>query len=561
MNLHDVAEKYLNCMEKSLETDGWAEKLNFAVARKEGMDDGWKMVLKNHIKKKKYLKHFKEFDWDGYNYDSHLEAKNISDYFPEFWHLRFSLCIDNAHITDNKITIIEKATVKFAMELEIRETICLKKKIKHAQEDAKQTIINCITDKLKLEKDWSDDSVLNSHIFLFWIRFSNLAELYNASDDKIQKAAERDASKIIKFCEAVQENGKEFFDCVSKCLDKYYFRGMEATIMKKMEEIESIFQNVSKQVILYGPPGAGKTYLAKQAAAHLLGLPPDAATDKNNEKYHVFKNAMFGKDNVVDDGEAKGKWAIVQFHPSYNYEDFVRGIAAHTKEKQIEYTVVDKIFAQMCKKACQDRDKATKYILVIDEINRANLAAVLGELIYAMEYRGEDVDTPYKNEKEKTSKLTIPDNLYIIGTMNTADRSIGHIDYAVRRRFAFYQLLPDSSIIRYANKDDIKDKALILFKNVEKLFGVGKNDDDNNGKNVILSQDYYREDVLPGHSYFIAENIDKLAYKFAYQVWPLLMEYFKDGVFTKNPCQKLLQNNSPSVDNLIQYVKNLSESD
>lgn len=551
MSLYDVADEYLKCMEESLKTDGWAEKLKFAEPIKETMDDAWGMVLKNYIENETSLKHFYKYNFDGYNYDYLLATEKITDCFPKSWRLRFSLCINGADTTDNRITIIPDAEVKFAMELVTREKIHLKKK--QMMQDAKRTMINCITDKLKIEKDdWCDYSILTSP-FLFWMYFSDLATLYKSGDD-IKQVAQQDASKIIKFSEAIQENGREFFDCVSKCLDKYYFRGKEAIIMKKIEEIENIFQNVSKQVILYGPPGTGKTYLAKQAAAHLLGLPPDAATDKNNEKYPIFKDAMFGKDNV-DNG--KGKWAIVQFHPSYNYEDFVRGIAANTKENQIEYTVVDKIFAQMCKKACQDRDKATKYILIIDEINRADLSAVLGELIYAMEYRNEDVDTPYKNEKEKASKLTIPDNIYIIGTMNTADRSIGNIDYAVRRRFAFYQLLPDPSII--------KGKALTLFENVAKLFGVRINDDSSliKGEDGILSQDYYWEDVLPGHSYFIAENIDidKLAYKFAYQVWPLLMEYYKDGVFTENPCQKFLQkdNPNPSIDDLIRYVKDLSD--
>ena len=89
----------------------------------------------------------------------------------------------------------------------------------------------------------------------------------------------------------------------------------------------------------------------------------------------------------------------------------------------------------------QEKEPLKPYVLIIDEINRANLPAVLGELIYALEYRGEKVESMYETE-EDGNVLIIPPNLYIIGTMNTSDRSVGHIDYAIRRRFAFIELLP-----------------------------------------------------------------------------------------------------------------------
>lgn len=162
-----------------------------------------------------------------------------------------------------------------------------------------------------------------------------------------------------------------------------------------------------------------------------------------------------------------------------------------------------------------------KYILIIDEINRANLSSVLGELIYALEYRGKEVESMY--EVDGSQKIILPSNLYIIGTMNTADRSVGHIDYAIRRRFAFVEILPmelvDNDEI-YFNNDD--------FNDVSALF---------NRENV--SDEFEINDVQIGHSYFIAnksaakseverDNIFQM--KMKYEVIPILEEYVKDGI-------------------------------
>ena len=309
------------------------------------------------------------------------------------------------------------------------------------------------------------------------------------------------------------------------------------------------------QIILYGPPGTGKTYLAKKVAAKLLGLPPEAGVDKKHPQYEEFKNARFGESK---NSNAKGKWTIVQFHPSYNYEDFVRGIKIIPKEDGISYKSVNRIFAKMCEEAQRNREK--NYILIIDEINRANLAAVLGELIYALEYRDETVDTPY--EINGKTDLVVPPNLYIIGTMNTADRSIGHIDYAVRRRFAFVQVLAEEDVIeRHYDNEEVKRVALTLFNSVKELFDE---------KNGYIAPDYHKEDVQIGHSYFLVdtskeaeEQIEELAYKFAYQVFPLLKEYYKDGVLIpKDESIKLKELNvsvteSVKPEELVKKIENL----
>jgi len=220
---------------------------------------------------------------------------------------------------------------------------------------------------------------------------------------------------------------------------------------------------------------------------------------------------------------------MVQFHPSYNYEDFVRGIQVDTDngEKnagQVQYQTKDRVFAKMCKAAQDNPSQA--YVLIIDEMNRANLPAVLGELIYGLEYRGAEVQTPYA-VNNKTG-LVVPENLFVIGTMNTADRSIGHIDYAIRRRFAFIDVLPNPNVVP---KDAKKH-----FVSVQKLFLKdykleNKDGQEENFKNAAtLSPEYEANHVRIGHSYFMASSKGELNLKMQYEVLPILREYAQDGI-------------------------------
>ncbi len=211
------------------------------------------------------------------------------------------------------------------------------------------------------------------------------------------------------------------------------------------------------------------------------------------------------------------RWAIVQFHPAYNYDDFIYGIEPKTEGGQIQYNTVERVLVQMSKLAEENPDK--EYVLIIDEINRANLPAVLGELIYALEYRGKEVNTLYG----KT--IRIPKNLYIIGTMNTADRSAGRIDYAIRRRFTFYPMHADS-------------------EQAEPNYGKPLMEAVNEFIENHISPEYDPEDVKIGHTYFMSKKEEDIAYKFIYQVVPLIYEYVQDGLIdlNKEPENKSQQN-------------------
>lgn len=394
--------------------------------------------------------------------------------------------------------------------------------------------------------------------------------------------------------------------------------------MKNIEELLS----EKGQIVLQGPPGTGKTYTAKDLAEKLIyGV---VSEDKNNQKMRL---------------EESSQYKLVQFHPSYTYEDFVRGIIAESNGTQIEYKTVNKIFAEFCflaqknlldsqknpeqitreqwvinnfedfKEQIQEeldnslagiiqlnttvgiigveddafrytgngwknqfrmkysdiirlfllgirersdikREKSINslgnghstyykllldhfylfmedkiepevtahvverknYVLVIDEMNRANLPSVFGELINALEYRDESVTSMYKVDGKYN--LTVPSNLLIIGTMNTADRSVGHIDYAIRRRFAFVDILPSDEPIKTS-------EGKSLFKKVAGLFLQNKDGKLQNSD--YLSPDFNYKEVQIGHSYFLGSS-DKLSTKLEYEIKPILREYLKDGI-------------------------------
>ena len=300
------------------------------------------------------------------------------------------------------------------------------------------------------------------------------------------------------------------------------------------------------QMILQGPPGTSKTYNAKKIIAEgIIKLNKvEKFVDSENYKFDLnkaddIKKLLDSKEAIKEflneyqiNSKGEGYWDMVQLHPSYGYEDFVRGITIKTENQQIQYETVNKIFGKMCKIAsdsktkANDKDKDKKYFLLIDEINRADVATVFGELIYALEYRNEAIETPY--EVEQSSKITVPDNLYIIGTMNTADKSVGNIDYAIRRRFIFFDLLPDENVIE-------NDDAKAVFLGVKEFI-----------KTSINTQ-YRANDFLIGHTYFLLpekqeennsegdkskkDNLeDLIKYGMEYQVLPILREYYIDGI-------------------------------
>lgn len=295
---------------------------------------------------------------------------------------------------------------------------------------------------------------------------------------------------------------------------------------KDMNDLREILE-FKKQIILQGPPGTGKTYTAKDLAEFII-------TD----------NVSINKIEQAEFINASNQIEIIQFHPAYTYEDFIRGIVTEPQDDKLNYVPKDKLFLEIVEKSKNDLSNKP-YILIIDEINRANLSSVLGELIYALEYRNQTFKSMYADRKGNY-ELSIPENLYIIGTMNTADRSVGHLDYALRRRFAFYDILPQ--II----EDDTFEKP--LFEIVSKLFVKeikGQVDELVTSEHLGLEFQDRPQDIWLGHSYFFKKEDIDFTLRIKYEIIPILHEYIKDGIL----------NHSDDVKAIIKNIQNYQPTD
>ena len=349
-----------------------------------------------------------------------------------------------------------------------------------------------ITDKLRnyLQEGKSDFKDFKELSYEAWRCSEEINQINKEKGSKKQKKV-KDKSNDLVYKNILAPPIDNVAEPEQEYSSTYYNRDM---FLKEVYMDEKNYEHLvalikrKKNIILQGAPGVGKTFVAQRLAYSMLGTKNDS---------HIM---------------------MVQFHQSYSYEDFIMGYRPTNSSFELKYGA----FYNFCKKAAADRQH--EYFFIIDEINRGNLSKIFGELFMLIENDKRGVELPLLYSDEK---FAIPGNVYLIGTMNTADRSLAMLDYALRRRFSFYEMSPGfetEGFLEY--KTELNNKKFDhLIKCVKEL-----NDE-------IMSDDSLGEGFYIGHSYFC--NLDKndsnekkfdniLAGIVAFELIPLLKEYWFD---------------------------------
>jgi len=253
-------------------------------------------------------------------------------------------------------------------------------------------------------------------------------------------------------------------------------------------------------LILFGPPGTGKTYHTLNHAIAIIEGKSLIEVEIENQQYRYQLKERY------NNYQQNRQIAFVTFHPSMNYEDFIEGIKPKEDNKQVYYEIENGIFKNLCLEAAKNPNQ--NYVLIIDEISRGNVAQIFGELITLIEPdkrngKPEAVETilPYSK-----SAFSVPQNLYLIGTMNTADRSVEALDTALRRRFYFEEMAAKPNLLHAIGEIDLKQLLKSINQRIE----------------ILLDKDHQI-----GHAYFMNINtLEDLRIVFANKIIPLLKEYF-----------------------------------
>lgn len=278
-------------------------------------------------------------------------------------------------------------------------------------------------------------------------------------------------------------------------------------------------QHYPRNLILYGPPGTGKTYNSVIYAVSICGK--ESVDDLKQKNYsEILKRYRKYTE--------EGRIAFTTFHQSYGYEEFIEGIKPRLSDdnnennKSLDYILEDGIFKKFCLNA-KDISLNRPRVFIIDEINRGNISKIFGELITLIEEpkREGSLEEMHAILPYSKQEFAVPNNVYILGTMNTADRSIALMDTALRRRFDFEEMLPDTGVLRSLGIDKISFDGQYKLDLSQMLDTMNKR----------IAYLYDREHTI-GHAFFAKlannQNIETLAEIFKKKIIPLLQEYFYD---------------------------------
>lgn len=271
-------------------------------------------------------------------------------------------------------------------------------------------------------------------------------------------------------------SGELLFDATDEFADSLYVD------RDGLQEVIELLRT-RKQIVLYGPPGTGKTFLARALARYQVG---------ESETRRV---------------------TTVQFHPSYAYEDFFEGYRPASDAKgNVGFRLDAGPLRRIAAEAAKPENREQPYFLVIDEMNRGNLAKVFGELYYLLEYRDEAISLQYSPEES----FSLPPNLFVIGTMNTADRSIAMVDAAIRRRSAFVELHPQEGLIANMLSRYLEANSMSQLRS--RLLDTLNREIDPSGRDLMIGPSYFMKQD--------ADSEDGLYRIWKYELLPLLEEHY-----------------------------------
>ena len=361
-------------------------------------------------------------------------------------------------------------------------------------------------DKVKLQLGFGDDACL----FVYDISVRNQDELImktifvNKTHGMVYKDNNELHAEWDKLIEADEQNN---LSIESDASDKNTIENIDLSEERKLNFKNCLDINRKPRkdavhpmnFIVYGAPGTGKTYSMVEYALSIIDNIEIEEFTKNNKdrKINIYRYKELVK---------SGQIVFTTFHQNYGYEEFIQGLRIDKDRGNLSFSVVNGIFKTISDRALNDTENKN-YIIIIDEINRANISKVFGELITLIE---EDKRWGEINETSATLQsgeiFAVPNNLYIIGTMNSADKSISLIDAALRRRFKFIEQRPDASLVPEGILRDI-------FNNIN--------------ENLVKELD--STDLLVGHSYFMNKTEKDLCDILNNNIIPLLYEYFYDN--------------------------------